>query len=89
MASLFALAFGLSSFGLPVIAFALLLASKVTADSKKMTESLFIASLTLVTLVTLRTVMTNDPALLTHTLTLAMMVLGAVWLPSMHPQAEA
>ncbi|MEZ6091595.1 MAG: hypothetical protein R3C05_26990 [Pirellulaceae bacterium] len=83
MTSLFATAIGLHAFAIPVFGIVILLASKLASTGKKFAESLFMASLTLVTLVTLRTVASNDPAWLAHTLTLAVMILGAAWIPSM------
>ncbi|WP_417744670.1 hypothetical protein [Rosistilla oblonga] len=84
MTTLLAAAFGIHAFAIPVFGIAVLIASKLSLADKRFTESLFMAALTLVTLVTLRTVANNDPAWLTHTLTLAVMILGAVWLPSMN-----
>ena len=83
MATLLAFAANLNSFGMPIIGIGMLLASKLSTTNKTTAEGFFIAALTLVTLVTLRTVSTNDPAWLTHTLTLAAMIIGAVWLPAM------
>ena len=88
MTSLFATAIGMHAFAIPVFGILILLASKLSLNGKKFTESLFMASLTLVTLVTLRTVASNDPAWLTHTLTLAVMILGAAWIPSMEASAD-
>lgn len=89
MTTLLATAFGIHAFAIPVFGIAVLILSKLAIMDKKFAESLFMAALTLVTLVTLRTVADNDPAWLTHTLTLAVMILGAVWLPSMNDAPAA
>ena len=81
---LLAVAHDVAAFGLPIFALVILLATKLMMQGRRAAESLFFAALTLVTLVTMRTVATNDPAWLTHTLTLAMMIVGAVWLPALY-----
>ncbi len=83
MADFVAFAIGMHALALPVFGVVVLLASKLSTRNKQFAQAFFMASLTLVTLVTLRTVSQNDSAWLAHMLTLAVMILGAVWLPAM------
>lgn len=60
-----------------------LLATKLSSgESKRFAERQFIATLLVVTLFTMHTVVTCDGAWLLHTLTLSTMIVGALALPS-------
>lgn len=72
-----------ATFMFPVFGGYTLLATKLSSgETKRNAERQFFVALILVTIVTLRTVVTCDDAWLIHTLTLASMVVGALTLPS-------
>ncbi len=73
----------LSSLLFPVIGGFTLVATRLTSgESRKFAERQFFASLVVVTMVTLHTVVTSDQDWLLHTVTLASMVVGALVLPT-------
>ncbi|MEM1224686.1 MAG: hypothetical protein AAGJ40_03260 [Planctomycetota bacterium] len=68
-----------SAVGLPLLALIMLLASKLaTADTAPRAQRRFLAFLVVMTLVTARTVTTDEPTWLIHTMTLSMMIIGAL-----------
>lgn len=83
MVELLAFANGVNALGLPVLGLVSLLASKLAqGPAKRQAERLFLAALALVTVVTIRTATLSDPAWLAHSLTLMLMVVGAVFVAS-------
>jgi hypothetical protein len=83
MPDLLALVAQTNAFSVPLLAAASLLVSKVAqGPSAAAAERIFLATLALVSLVTLRTVIADDAAWLTHTMTLGCMVVGAIVVPA-------
>ncbi|TWT49086.1 hypothetical protein Pla22_42780 [Rubripirellula amarantea] len=67
---------------LPVVGMAALLFAKLSTGSRaRKAEKNFYVILVVVTLITLRTVILCEEVWLIHTLTLATMIVGALWVP--------
>jgi len=82
MDQLFFLGSVFSALGLPVAALIALLSSKLaTGGAAVRAQRRFLACLVVVTVVTARTVTTNDSTWLIHTVTLSMMIVGSLWIP--------
>ena len=76
--------FAIDSIIMPLIACVALLMSKVIrGELARWAERQFLATLVVITLVTLRTVIHCDDAWLVHTMTLASMVVGALLIPNL------
>ncbi len=73
----------MSTFLFPLLGGATLMATRLTSgETRKFAERQFFASLVVVTLVTLHTVVMSDQHWLIHTVTLASMIVGALVLPT-------
>ncbi len=74
---------------LPLIGIVTLVLAKFsTSEAGRQAERLFLATLVVMTIITLRTVVACDDAWLVHTTTLATMVVGALVVPSQEPLPE-
>lgn len=83
MFELMAVADGLYALALPIFGIGSLLASRLASGpSARHAQRFFIAALALVTMVTLRTVIQCELAWLPHMMTLMIMIVGAVVVPS-------
>jgi hypothetical protein len=83
MFDLIAVADGLNAFALPIFGIGSLLASRLaTGPAARHAQQFFIAALALVTVATLRTVIECELTWLTHMMTLMVMIVGAVVVPS-------
>lgn len=83
MLELIAMADGLYACALPIFGLGALLASRLaTGPAAPHTQRFFIAALALVTVATLRTVIQCELAWLPHMMTLMIMIVGAVVVPS-------
>lgn len=72
-----------ATFLFPVVGSVALLATKLSSgETRRFAQRQFIASLIVVTMVTLHTVATANDAWFVHTLTLATMTVGALALPN-------
>ncbi len=75
-----------NAFVFPLLGVVLLLMSKLTAGAAaRRAERRFLAALVVMTMVTVRTVMTCDDAWLLHTATLSILIVGALLIPSQDP----
>lgn len=82
MIDLLGLAVGINAFGLPVLGIGSLLYSRLSVGAAaKFADRFFFAVLALVAVVTARTVIESDVAWLAHTMTLGVMIVGAVVIP--------
>jgi len=82
MDQLFFLGSVFSALGLPAVALIALLSSKLAiGPAATRAQRRFLACLVVVTVVTAKTVTTNDATWLIHTVTLSMMIIGALWIP--------
>lgn len=69
---------------MPLIGCAALMTSKLShGEVARWAERQFLATLVVITLVTLRTVIHCDDAWLVHTITLAAMIMGALMIPNL------
>ncbi|MCC9640830.1 hypothetical protein LOC71_00975 [Rhodopirellula sp. JC740] len=75
-----------SAIGLPLIALIMLMVSKLSVgDAARRAERRFLALLVIMSVVTARTVTTIEPTWLIHTVTLAVMIIGSLWIPGQNP----
>ncbi|WP_164104315.1 hypothetical protein [Candidatus Laterigemmans baculatus] len=78
-----AMAVGAGAFALPLLGVLTLLTSKIASGAAgAMAQRLFFATLLLATVATFRTMMAGEPQWLSHSLTIAVMVVGAVAVPA-------
>ncbi len=83
MFDLIAVADGLNALALPIFGIGSLLASRLAVGpAARPAQQFFLAALALVTVATLRTVIQCELAWLTHMMTLMVMIVGAVVVPS-------
>ena len=83
MTGLTAMAVGAGAFALPLLGVGSLLTSKIATGAAGATaQRLFFATLLLATVATFRTMMAGEPAWLSHSLTMAVMIIGAVCVPT-------
>ena len=68
---------------LPIVAGTTLVAAKLkVGEAARRAERQFLATLVVMTIITLRTVITSDDVWLIHTATLAIMIVGALVVPN-------
>lgn len=83
MTGLTAMAVGAGAFALPILGVVTLVSSKIaTGPAGATAQRLFFATLLLATVATFRTMMAGEPEWLSHSLTMAVMILGAVCVPA-------
>lgn len=72
-----------NAFALPFLGGVLLVTSKLSSgEAARRAERRFLAALVVMTMVTIRTVMTCDAAWLIHTAALSLLIVGALLIPS-------
>lgn len=82
MAEFFQFASLVNAIIFPLIGGTVLLLSKLTVgEAARRAERRFLATLVVITIVTLRTVITCDDVWLVHTATLSLLILGALLIP--------
>ena len=87
--ALTAMGIGVGAFALPLLAIMSLLASKIaTGPAAAIAQRLFFAALLLATVATFRTMMVGDPAWLSHSMTMAVMIIGAACVPAVGDARE-
>ena len=86
MPQLIFLATATSAIGLPLIALIMLMVSKLSVGAAaRRAERRFLALLVMMSVITAHTVTTSEPTWLIHTVTLAVMIVGSLWIPGQHP----
>ncbi|MEM9588983.1 MAG: hypothetical protein AAGA03_17010 [Planctomycetota bacterium] len=90
MAHPFELATVLTALVLPLFGGGMLVLSKLASGAAaRRAEARFMAALVVMVVVTIRTAVVCDPQWLIHTMTVAVMVLGALMIPQLSPDATA
>lgn len=81
MFDIVAFACNVNAFGVPALGFVGLIAVKLSVAQAVRRDRMLFATLMLVLAATCRSLLTDDSALLIHSLTLALLILGAILVP--------